>query len=508
MLSLEEILSKILLNHRDLTEERILDLIEKKKEEAGGLLTPIGAAYLVANDLGIILSIENLQSDILIKDLINGLNDVTITGRVLLTQPIQTFTKSDGTTGKVQRLIIADKTGSVYVVLWDEHTSIVNKDTTNQIIRISHGYTRAGMNGKPEINLGTRGNITVSPTSIKPNNYPEIQDFFKKIIELKKEKPYVNIVGIVRKISPINTFTKSDQTQGRLAKVTVSDKTGIITVLFWNDNVNQITRLKQGNLLKIIGASVRKGIDEKLEINIGKYTKTEIITEQSADHEINKIFFKINEIEPDLQDISLVARVVHIGEKKKFKRFNKKIGQRMVLLLRDETGYIRLTLWNEKADVSRIAIGDTVLIKGAYSRSRYRRVDLNLGISGNVIINPNIPETKSLPPPISILPIKDIQENLDFISIEGVLITSSSNEVMTRYGKTVTVSNLKIRDNTGEIRVSLWETLANYIVDIPTLTQIRIKNAYIKTGLNGEIQLSSGYPTSIEIISSQTNSDL
>jgi replication factor A1 len=363
------------------------------------------------------------------------------------------------------------------------------------------------MNGKPEINLGTRGNITVSPTSIKPNNYPKIQDFFKKIIELKKEKPYVNIVGNVRKISPINTFTKSDQTQGRLAKVTVSDKTGIITVLFWNDNVNQITRLKQGNLLKIIGASVRKGIDEKLEINIGKYTKTEIITEQSSDHEINKIFFKINEIEPDLQDISLVARVVHIGEKKKFKRFNKKIGQRMVLLLRDETGYIRLTLWNEKADVSGIAIGDTVLIKRAYSRSGYRRVDLNLGISGNVIINPNIPETKSLPPPISILPIKDIQEHLDFVSIEGVLITSSSNEVMTRYGKTVTVSNLKIQDNTGEIRVSLWETLANYIVDLPTLTQIRIKNAYIKTGLNGEIQLSSGYPTSIEIISNQDYSD-
>jgi replication factor A1 len=507
MYSLVEIISNILINHRDLTEERILDLIEKKKEEAGGLLTPIGAAYLVANDLGIILSSENIKSDILIKDLINGLNDVTLTGRVLLVQPVQTFKKSDGSIGKVQRLIIADKTGSGYVVLWDEHTSVVNQSMTNQIIRISHGYTRAGIVGKPELNLSTRGDIIVSPTDIKPVNYPETQDFFKKINELKKEELYINMVGTVRKISPINTFIKSDQTQGRLVKVNVSDNTGIITVLFWNDNVDQISRLKQGSILKIIGASLRKGIDEKLELNIGRYTITEIKNEKSSDHELKK-YFKINQIVPDLQNINLVARVVYISEKKKFKRFNKKNGQRMNLLLRDETGYIRLTLWDEKADVIGISIGDTVLIKGSYPRSGYRRVDLNLGISGNVIINPKISETKSLPPPISILPIKDVQENLSFASIEGVIIeSSSSNEVITRYGKTVTVSNVKIGDDSGEIRVSLWNTLANYIVELPSMTKIRIKNAYIKKGLNGDIQLSSGYPTSIEIVSNQTNSD-
>ena len=110
----ERILERILTQRRDLTQEKLLALIEDKKKQAGNLLSDEGATRLVAQDLLVEMEAKRM-AEIRIVDLVTGLNDVTITGRVVVVWPVQEFRKSDGSTGKILRFILADRTGKISV---------------------------------------------------------------------------------------------------------------------------------------------------------------------------------------------------------------------------------------------------------------------------------------------------------------------------------------------------------------------------------------------------------
>jgi len=162
-MSLEEIVNRILSSRSDLERKEILEMIEKKKRGAGDFLTDETAARIAASELGVKIVKKPLRLKIQIQDLVSGLNDVTVTGQVVAVYPPKTFTRRDWTEGKLASLIVSDKSGTLRVVLWDNKVDLVEKwkIQREQTIRISHGYVRQGLDGKPELHLGQRGSIKV-----------------------------------------------------------------------------------------------------------------------------------------------------------------------------------------------------------------------------------------------------------------------------------------------------------------------------------------------------------
>ena len=118
MMSLEDVVNRILLSRPDLSRQDVLKRIEEKKKGVKGYLTDEAAARIVATELGVEVPQEFFKTEILIKDVVSGLNDVTVTGRVLTVHSPQTFTRSDMTKGTFTHLLIADKTGAIKVILW------------------------------------------------------------------------------------------------------------------------------------------------------------------------------------------------------------------------------------------------------------------------------------------------------------------------------------------------------------------------------------------------------
>jgi len=162
-MSFNEVIERILSSRPDLSREEVIKIIEKKKGEARGFFTNEVAARLVASELGLEIRHQSFQSEVLVRDLVSGLRDVTVTGRVIAVYPLKTFKRSDWTEGRVAHLLIVDKTGTLKVVLWDEKTSLVEAGNVEQgqIVRISHGYVRQGRSGKLELHVGSRGSIQV-----------------------------------------------------------------------------------------------------------------------------------------------------------------------------------------------------------------------------------------------------------------------------------------------------------------------------------------------------------
>ncbi|UCH01471.1 MAG: hypothetical protein JSV20_06270, partial [Candidatus Bathyarchaeota archaeon] len=72
-------------------------------------------------------------------------------------------------------------------------------------------------------------------------------------------------------------------------------------------------------------------------------------------------------------------------------------------------------------------------------------------------------------------------------------------------GQEIAVASFRIKDQTGEIRVSLWRDLADKVENIPIDTEVRIKNAYVRMGFDGTLELSSNSMTEIEFVPKPEN---
>jgi replication factor A1 len=500
------IVDRILEERSDLTPDAVEQMIKRKRDAVGGLLTEEGAAYIVASELGVDLKEEPLKTEINIRDLVPGVNDVSISGRVLLVYPVQLFTRQDETTGKVARLVIVDRTGMLDVVLWDDKTDLVSQGeiVQNRIIRFLHGYVREGLNGKPELNIGVRGNVIVNPQGVKSENFPEVKDFFKKIAEVSENDYHVNIIGCVRRIFPSTTFRKPTGQAGQVMRLQLADDTGRIVVVFWNEKVDEINEVKKEDYLQIMGGRVTKGFNGRLEIHVEKRSQITILTEKPLLPIPPPKLIKIADLKTDMSDVNVLARVLNVGPIREFKRKAGEIGRVATLIIRDETSNVRLSLWDDHAElVNKIKSGDTVLIEGAYTKESFGAIDLNLGRVGSLTLNPQITQAAILPQAEEVtMQIAQLKQGMTNVTIEGEVVNAPFvREVVTMKGETVPVASFTLRDQTGEIKASMWRHLSDSIKDLPVGSRIKIKNAYVKTGFAEELELSSRTLTTIEILS-------
>jgi replication factor A1 len=161
--SLEEIVNRILASRSELNRKQVLERIEQKKKDTGNFLTDETAARIAASELGVEIVKKPFRLKIQIQDLVSGLNDATVTGQVMTVYPTKTFKRRDWTEGKLASLIVSDESGTLRAVLWDKKVELVEggKIQRGQTVRISHGYVREGLDGKPELHLGDRGNLKV-----------------------------------------------------------------------------------------------------------------------------------------------------------------------------------------------------------------------------------------------------------------------------------------------------------------------------------------------------------
>ena len=143
----EEIVNYILSHRSDLSFEKVIKAIEKKRVDSEGFLTDEAAARLVATELGLKVKCGHSLPEAHINQLVSGLSDVTVSGRVLLVSKPHTFSGPQGT-GQIARLLIADKTGSIKVVLWNDKAELVKKIDTGQVMKVVHGYARRSRNGE------------------------------------------------------------------------------------------------------------------------------------------------------------------------------------------------------------------------------------------------------------------------------------------------------------------------------------------------------------------------
>jgi replication factor A1 len=273
--SFESILDKIIARRPRLKREEILEIVEKKRDEAGSLLNREGAAFLVAAELGVPLADSSLSTKLEIKDLMSSLNNVTVIGRVLAVSPQQKFSRKDGSQGRLRRLLIGDRSGMLEVYLWDNKVEEldqldIKKNTKLQVI---HGYTRQSLSGSIELHLGDRGTLEVLPPTVA-EVLPPLSYFLVKIGEVKVGSN-VHLEGRITDIFPLRRFTRPDG-EGKVLKLILEDETGRINIVAWNKKAEEIEAAKLGDRLELLGGTAKEDNVGKLEVHANWHTYLEV----------------------------------------------------------------------------------------------------------------------------------------------------------------------------------------------------------------------------------------
>jgi len=362
-MGLGEIIERILSIRQDLTREEVLRMVKEKKTESGGYFTDEGAARIVASELGVEISREPFRPEVLIQDLVSGLNDVTVTGRVIIVYPSKTFTRRDGAEGRVARLLIVDKSDTLRVALWDDKASLLDngKVKPGQIIRVLHGYVREGLDGKLELHVGSRGDVQISPPEAMDREYPHVTSFLQKIGEITRKTETVNVLGIVHRVYPVSTFERNDGTRGKVMRLRLRDETGQITAVLWNKKIDELGEVKIGDCLRIMDARVKEDASGQIEIHTKDTTQIERLP--FYEEKITAIADLKEEggpitVEGILETAPLVREVITTrGERVAVASFE----------IADKTGKIRVSVWRKLVDVVKDLLpGTRIKIRNAY----------------------------------------------------------------------------------------------------------------------------------------------
>jgi replication factor A1 len=91
----------------------------------------------------------------------------------------------------------------------------------------------------------------------------------------------VTVAGQVVAVYPPKTFTRRDWTEGKLASLLVSDESGTLRVVLWDDKVELVEKAKiqREQKIRISHGYVREGLDGKTELHLGQRGSIKVIKE-------------------------------------------------------------------------------------------------------------------------------------------------------------------------------------------------------------------------------------
>jgi ssDNA-binding replication factor A large subunit len=367
-MSVEKIIQEILSKRPQVSKREITEKLEKEKSRINGLISDEILLRMIGAEFGVEFSNNTSMLTLSSADLVPGLNDVTVVGRVIAVFSPKTF--EGNRSGEIASVLVADQKGILRVVFWNDKTNLIKSGQlkSGQIVRFSHGYTKEDYSGKVELHLGEKSEIETNPSDAEEKDYPTIEKFASRISEISmaSKNKRMNLLGSVKEVFSSSTFTRQDSSDGKVMHFVLADKTGEISVVVWNEKVDKLENvLKKGVVLALVNAKVKKAMNEGLEVHVDSGTYIETIA--SAER-----FWKIGDLKAGMNSVNVEGEVASKPLFRDVKTSKGEVVRLAVLELKDETGKMWVSAWRRHAEsVEALKVGDRIILKNAYVKKGF-----------------------------------------------------------------------------------------------------------------------------------------
>ena len=352
-----------------ISKAQILDRLEKEKRKTGGFISDETLLRMIAAEFGCEATYSKVEMPaLMIKDLMPGLNDATVIGRVLAIFPPKDF--ATARKGKLAGLMIADRSDLLRIVVWNDKTALLENGNVNvgQVIRFSHGYTRDDSSGKVEFHLGDKSEVETNPEGVKEKEYPDIRRFSTKINDLTPSlrNKRINVVATVKWVFPSSTFNRENSSKGKVMRFVLNDGTGEVPVVVWNEKVDELEeKLNVGDKLQVVNGKLKKALGEGFEINVDASSYVGPLTETE---EIDNIA----NLKEGMEQVNVEGEVATKPVLRDVKTAKEELLKLATFEIKDETGRILVSAWRQHAEIAeKLKLGDKILIKNAYVKKGF-----------------------------------------------------------------------------------------------------------------------------------------
>jgi replication factor A1 len=178
------------------------------------------------------------------------------------------FQRKDSSSGKVMRFVLADETGEIPAVVWNEKVDELEKT-------LSKGVRLQIVNARVKKAIGESLEIHVDAETYVETIAPE--DEFFKIADLREGLSRVNVEGAVATKPMLRDVKTSDGELVKLAVFELKDETGRTWVSAWRKHAEIVKNLKVGDKIVIKNAYARKGFAEQLEVSTKDVTSIIVV---------------------------------------------------------------------------------------------------------------------------------------------------------------------------------------------------------------------------------------
>jgi ssDNA-binding replication factor A large subunit len=451
----------------EINAEMVKDLIEEKKKTIGaGYLTDQGALFLVAADLGI--SFENApKMNFGIKDLYVGAKEIGVTGRVMNIYPTRKFVKKETQEEIKNRTItIYDNDSAVKIKLWDLITDFPEERglKPGDLVKITRGYVKASLSGRPLVNLGSSSSIDIIDGS--NSDIQDINSVTISVDEIEQPRENAVIAGRISSNPRISEFTNGRGEPSKLLQLQISnqDQSRTIRVVIWNiDELRLPKVIEIGAQLKLIGVRVKQGNPQygnsDFEIHGDEGTAME---------------FSGNQLELE----AMPLRIISVGRKTSKGTISCLAVDRLrkYFILNIDSNLLTSEIrQNSTVECipSRI-FGNSIILSAEDSYIRMIDDDSSFPLATTL-------ESK----------IKDINSTQDPILTEAIVLqTPNETEVNTKSTEVVPLAATMIGDDTGEIRLVGWREQSSEVRKLNVGDRVKIAGATVNSRIGSKQELT------------------
>ncbi len=453
MSEFDTLLGKLLEQKPELSWSDVEEKIKQKKEKIGaGYLTDQGALFLIAADLGILLE-QPAKVEIGIKDLQVGTKEVTLDTRVLSISPPKQFSRKDGTTFFLRTMTVYDADSSTSVKLWDEKANlpIINELKPGDLVKIVKAYVKSDLNGAPTLNIGSGSDIQMIN---KQTNIPSLESITRDVSSLKENEKDVVVSGKIDGNISLMEYTNS---QGQLQKALrfrlKSNDGNFVKVVLWGKDESSLPKMIPPNAkARLLGIKTKAG-NQGIELHGNDATVIEIEG--------------VKEMAP------FIARILSITKNELENNFVLIVDKnRNVFKIFDQSNIISSYTENEVIELmpSKVIGNSVTLNKDSFVRK--------------IESEKNIPSLAEIRTKIS-----DIKPDNEYCVEAIILKDPQRRQVQTKSGETISLSEMFVEDDSGQIWVKGWRNLARLIDKCSLGEIISVTAVNAKSGLEGRVEL-------------------
>lgn len=308
------------------------------------------------------------------------------------------------------------------------------------------------------------------------------------IAEIEPGMEEVKFRGKIVAVGDIREFDREDDDVGRVVNVEVADETGSIRAAFWDEMADSATtELEPGQVLRIQGRP-REGYGG-VEVSV---EQAEIDEDAEIDVTVAETY-RIDDLSIGLSDVTLRGKVLDSEPIRTFDRDDGSEGRVSNLVVGDETGRLRVTLWDRQAELAdAFDPGESIEVIGGYVRERDGDLELHVGSRGSV---ERLEDDVPYEPDTTDIAEVEIGDTVD---IAGVVRSADPKRTFDRDdGSEGQVRNIRVQDKTGDIRVALWGEKADR--EIVPGDEVQLAEVDIEDGWQDDLEASAGWQSTVTV---------